>query len=83
MDKTFTITCTMNERWIDTFLSMLKYMEVCGNIGHSALIGFYSDGDGDFHPKFESDIEFERDDGFDCQGLNPESFTPERIYDAG
>ena len=53
MKKTFNIKCTMEERWIDSFLSMLRYMEACGKIGHSTLIGFYSDGDGDFRPLFE------------------------------
>ncbi len=28
-------------------------MESCGTIGHSELIGFYADGDGDFHPRFK------------------------------
>lgn len=31
MRKTFTIECTMEERWIDTFCSMLKKMENNGN----------------------------------------------------
>jgi hypothetical protein len=32
-------------------IKMFKYMEYCGDIGHSAMCGFYSDGDGDFRPK--------------------------------
>ena len=28
MKKTFTIECTMEERWIDTFCSMLKKMKI-------------------------------------------------------
>lgn len=59
-EKTFNIEVTMNERWIDDFCSMLKYMEHCGNIGSSSIIGFYSDGDGDFRPKFNFDIEFNK-----------------------
>lgn len=51
-DKTFTIEVTMNERWVDDFCSMLKRMEKCGNIGHSEIISFYADGDGDFRPHF-------------------------------
>ena len=58
-NKTFDIEVTMDERWVDYFCSMLKYMERCGNIGHSSIVGFYSDGDGDFHPKFKFDIEFD------------------------
>ena len=55
-EKTFTISCTMEERWINHFLSLLSYMEFCGKIGHSSLIGFYSDGDGDFRPEFKTDM---------------------------
>ena len=75
-DKTFNIEVTMNERWVDNFCSMLKYMEHCGNIGHSSLVGFYSDGDGDFRPKFKIDTEFNKVDGFKKEK------TPEVIYDA-
>lgn len=49
----FTIHCEMSERWVDTFCSMLKRMEYNGNIGHSEEVTLYSDGDGDFRPKFE------------------------------
>ena len=59
-EKTFTISCTMEERWINHFLSLLSYMEFCGKIGHSSLIGFYSDGDGDFRPEFNPNIEWEK-----------------------
>ena len=49
----FTIECEMEERWKDYFLSFLKTMEFYGQAGHSELLGFYVDGDGDFRPKFE------------------------------
>lgn len=52
-NKTFTITCTMNERWIPHFLGMLKYMQQLGNLGSSRKVCIYSDGDGDFRPKFD------------------------------
>lgn len=54
MKKTFTIECTMEERWIPEFLAMLQTMEGWGHLGHSGLIGFFADGDGDFHPIFET-----------------------------
>ncbi len=76
-NKTFNIEVTMSERWIDNFCSMLKYMERCGNIGHSALVGFYSDGDGDFRPKFKIDTEFNNVDGLKKEKI------PSVIYDAG
>ncbi len=53
--KEFTIKCKMNERWIPHFLGMLKRMEYLGNLGSSRWVGFYSDGDGDYRPKFEWD----------------------------
>lgn len=59
----FTIECEMKDRWVNDFLSMLKYMEKCGKDGHSELIGFYSDGDGDFRPEFKFDVDFEKTKG--------------------
>lgn len=57
---------------------MLKYMEQLGSMGASRKVCLYSDGDGDFRPKFkiEESVDFERvapvaeDDG-------------NRLYDAG
>lgn len=72
----FTVKCRMNERWVNDFCSMLKYMESCGNMGHSAIVGFYSDGDGDFRPKFEFDREVEKKHGFWEHELVKE--TPEK-----
>ena len=76
-EKTFTITCTMEERWIDHFMSMLNYMQYCGHIGRSRIICFYSDGDGDFRPEFVSDIEYNKVDGRKYERI------PEVVYDAG
>lgn len=53
MERDFTIHCRMNERWIASFIAVLKAMEYNGSIGHSEYVGIYSDGDGDFHPKFK------------------------------
>lgn len=76
-DKTFTIEVTMKERWVDNFCSMLKYMERCGNIGHSTVVGFYSDGDGDFRPQFKINTEFNKVDGL------KKEYVPEVLFDAG
>ncbi len=54
-ETTFTITCTMRERWVPHFLGMLKYMEQLGGLGGSRKVTFYSDGDGNFRPKFSLD----------------------------
>ena len=42
----FTVECDMPERWVNDFCSFLKHLEHNGKIGHSALVGFYADGDG-------------------------------------
>lgn len=76
-EKTFTVSCTMEERWVNHFLSLLSYMEFCGEIGHSSLIGFYSDGDGDFRPKFKTNIEWEK------QYSHATEKAPELYFDAG
>lgn len=73
----YIVKVKMDERWVDSFCSMLQYMEFCGRIGHSALIGFYADGDGDFRPKFEYGIEFNK-----VEGLKTD-WKPEVMYDAG
>ena len=56
-------------------------MESCGQLGHSALVAFYADGDGDFRPKFEIDYPYTLTEGF--RGEKIFSSRPEVIYDAG
>lgn len=51
----FVIECEMRTRWVPHFLGMLKMMQYLGNIGSSRNLTFYSDGDGDFRPKFTWD----------------------------
>mgnify|MGYP003289544822 CR=1 FL=1 len=82
----FNIKVTMNERWANDFCSMLKWMESCGNLGHSSIVGFYSDGDGDFRPKFEIDYEYEKQKGYWNEELVKDGRKlPELevMYDAG
>jgi len=76
-ETTFTITCTMKTRWVPHFLSMLKYMQQLGNLGGSRKVALYSDGDGDFRPKFQwgttlSDVAVPIEDN-----------RGNRLYDAG
>ncbi len=76
-EVTFYVKCTMKSRWIPHFLSMLKYMQHCGNIGMSRKVSFYSDGDGDFRPKFIWPNVLESSaDPVEDEGGN-------RLYDAG
>lgn len=58
MKKKFIIECEMEERWINQFLSMLNLMEYNSNVGKSRIVSFYSDGDGDFCPKFKPNIDY-------------------------
>jgi hypothetical protein len=73
----FSIEVDMPERWVPQFLGMLAYMQCLGGVGSSRLLTFYSDGDGDFRPKFEWDKELtvEIDGILDANG--------NRSYDAG
>lgn len=55
--ETFTIKVTMQTRWIPHFIGMLNFMQKMGGWGSSREVTFFSDGDGDFRPKFEYDRE--------------------------
>lgn len=72
----FTIKVKMQDRWIPHFLSMLQYMQHLGAMGSSREITFFSDGDGDFRPRFEWNIESEI-----AEPLN--DTNGKRYYDAG
>lgn len=51
-------------------------MESLGKMGSSQTVALYSDGDGDFRPEFEADVEWER--------VEPVAADDElSIYDAG
>ena len=58
------VKCSIPEQWVNHFCSFLKEMERNGNNGHSAVIGFYCDGDGTFRPKFEIDTRFRVVEGY-------------------
>ena len=74
----FTVCCKMPDRWVDYFCSMLKRMEFCGDLGHSEYVGLYSDGDGDFRPKFFIDRSFDKKEPINSKNVENETF-----YDAG
>ena len=74
---TIKIEATMSERWVDHFCSMLKYLESNGKLGHSCIVGFYSDGDGDFRPEFKFDCEYKVQEGIRDIG------EMEVMFDAG
>lgn len=78
MKKEFIINVEMEERWINHFASFLKLMELNGQIGHSELIAFYADGDGDFRPKFDFNINIEKEEPRNITDIHDIKF-----YDAG
>ncbi len=93
MEKNFNINVTMEERWVPYFLNFLEYMESFGQAGHSGQLGFYSDGDGDFCPKFSFDILYDKSNLHIIQKKeiierkklynNPNYGIPEYLFDAG
>lgn len=54
----FDIHCKMNRAWANEFMSMLNLMQSFGKRGTSEHIDIYSDGDGDFRPKFDTDFKY-------------------------
>ena len=73
----FTIKVMMKDRWVPHFLAMLKYMEQLGRLGGSRMVSLYSDGDGDFRPRFKWDEKLP-------SNAEPiEDDKGDRIYDAG
>lgn len=81
---TIKIEATMSKRWVDDFCSMLEYMQSCGNMGHSCVVAFYADGDGDFRPEFKFDCEHTRKSGlWKHKGELSDDCVPEVLFDAG
>ena len=74
---TFKIKCQMKPRWVPHFLAMLRYMQQLGNLGGSRKVCLYSDGDGDFRPKFEWPHKLSDD------AKPVEDVGGNRVYDAG
>jgi len=76
--RKFIVKAEIDERWVDEFCTFLEELEHNGNIGHSSLIGFYADGDGDFRPKFK----IKTNHNF-TKPRNKTNKECEKIYDAG
>ena len=54
----FDVHCKMNKAWANEFMSMLNLIQSFGELGTSEHIDIYSDGDGDFRPKFDTDFKY-------------------------
>ena len=99
-DDTLTIAVkfTIKKRWIPAFFGFLNRLVRNSKAGHSSLVGFYADGDGDF--RFDAKvvnciIEKEQDiESFDTAVAQPAvehlklekhywSKEVEEVYDAG
>lgn len=80
---TFTIKCKMKEEWKDAFISFLKEMEYNGKVGHSDILGFFSDGDGSFQPKFEVDVNYNLVEGKSLRKMEDikNRSIPEKLFD--
>lgn len=51
----FTIEVEMEERWVPSFLGTLALQQRLGGLGRSRHVAIFSDGDGDYRPKFKWD----------------------------
>ena len=69
----------MEDRWVNDFCSFLKLLEEYGKIGHSAMIGFFADGDGGFRPKFNINTDFQYVDSIE----GGDGISMEQYFDAG
>lgn len=74
------IKANIPDRWVNCFCTFLKNLEMNGKIGHSSTIGFFADGDGDFRPTFDFDMEFEE---IKPDYYGEDYYKLEQTYDAG
>lgn len=56
---TFNIEATMEEEHVNSFCSLLKYIEHNDNLEESTIVGLRCGGNKDFHPKFNINTEFD------------------------
>jgi len=75
MEVKFNVQCQMESSWVPQFLGMLKTMEQLGKLGGSRWVRLYSDGDGNFRPKFQWSIITEP--------ASPQWVGDEATFDAG
>lgn len=54
VQKTFTISS--NSDFMSRFEKFLAYIQHCGNIGHSCVVGLSVDGDGSERPKIKEQL---------------------------
>jgi hypothetical protein len=81
------IEADIPDRWAPYFCAMLRDMEFYGKVGSSRLLTFFSDGDGDYRPKFEFDVAdeivlFDRPD-VETRTVDPHFGEGDWFYDAG
>jgi hypothetical protein len=75
-NRKFIIECEVPESWVNDFCTMLYTMQHFGNQGSSRVVGIYSDGDGDFRPRFNIKTAYTKTVPLD-------KYKPMRIFDAG
>lgn len=61
---TFTVTATMNQRWVNDFCSLLKWMEHADSVGHSSSLDFTRMGMETLGRNFKSASRLNKKTGF-------------------
>jgi len=64
------IECEIPDKYVDSFLSMLKMIETLGKNGTSAPVAFFVDGDGDCKIKFKFDRQFNQEQSLTFESIN-------------
>ena len=71
-----TININIKKRWIPTFLGFLNKLRHNSSVGHSSLVAFYADGDGDFRFKVDMPI---KDNKEFLQAFSMENYKGEKV----
>ena len=59
----FNVEVDIEEKWVDDFCSFLRYIQFCGDVKNSSIVGFYADGKNGFRANFNIDKDFTVKDG--------------------
>ena len=71
-----TINVDISKRWVPAFLGFLNKLSLNSDIGHSSLVAFYADGDGNFRFKVDMPI---KDNKEFLQAFSMENYKGEKV----